>query len=58
MWQNFITLQIRVHKKVIPRGKVLLEKLTVLWPVREFPAFYRSQKSITTFTRTYHLSLS
>jgi hypothetical protein len=55
IWHSSITLQI--HNKVIPRGEVLFEKLSVFWPVKEFPAFYQSQ-SITAFTRPHHLSLS
>jgi len=41
-----------------PWNRVLLEKLTGSQPVNKFPAFYQTQKFITTFTSARHLSLS
>jgi hypothetical protein len=41
-----------------PRSRVLLEKLTGLQLVKEFPAFYGTRKFITVLTRARHLSLS
>ena len=42
----------------IPWSRVLLEKLTGLQLVKKFPAFYRTRKFITAFTRARHLSVS
>jgi len=41
-----------------PRSRVLPEKLTGSQLVKNFPAFYVTQKFITTFTRAGHMSLS
>ena len=41
-----------------PWSRVLLEKLSGLKLVKKFPAFYGTQKFITTFTNVHHLSLS
>jgi hypothetical protein len=41
-----------------PGSKVLLEKLTSFQLVKKFPAFYGTQRFITTFTNAHHLSLS
>ena len=48
--------QASVHH-ITPWSKVL-QKLTGPKPVKKFPAFYRTQKFITTFRRPHHLSLS
>ena len=39
-----------------PCSTALLEKLTGFQPVKKFPAFYGTQKFITTFTTARHLS--
>jgi hypothetical protein len=39
-------------------SRVLLEKLTGSQIVKKFPAFYATQRFITAFTRSRHLSLS
>jgi len=39
-------------------SRVLLEKLTGFQLVKNFPAFYGTQRFITTVTRVCHLSLS
>jgi hypothetical protein len=36
----------------------LLEKLLIVQPLKNFPAFYGTQRFITAFTRALHLSLS
>jgi hypothetical protein len=41
-----------------PWSRVLLEKLTDLQLVKKFPAFYGTQRFITAFISTRHLSLS
>ena len=41
-----------------PWSRVLLEKLTGPQEVKQFPAFYRIQRLITTFTTACHLFLS
>jgi hypothetical protein len=41
-----------------PRSRVLLEKLTSLQLVKEFPAFYGTRKFVTAFTTARQLSLS
>ena len=41
-----------------PCSRVLLEKLTGSQLVKKFPAFYGTQRFITAFTSTRHLSLS
>ena len=41
-----------------PRSTVLHEKLTGFQLVKKFPAFYGTQRFITTFTTAPHLSLS
>jgi hypothetical protein len=43
---------------LIPWSRVLLEKLTGLQLVKKFPTFYGTQRFITTFTSSCHLSLS
>ena len=44
--------------KITPCSRVLLEKLTVPQLVRKFPAFYKTRRFITVFTRAHHFSLS
>jgi hypothetical protein len=39
-------------------GRVILEKLTRLEPVKKLPEFYGTRRFFTVFTRTHHLSLS
>jgi hypothetical protein len=39
-------------------NRVLSEKLTGSQLVKKFPAFYGTQRFITPFTTTHHLSLS
>jgi hypothetical protein len=39
-------------------SRVLLEMLTVLQPVKKFPALYGTRKFVTVFTNARHLSLS
>ena len=41
-----------------PWIKALLERLTVLQPVKQFSAFYGSRRFIAEFTRVRHLSVS
>jgi len=41
-----------------PWSRSLLEKLTGFQLVKKFPAFYATQRFITTFTSAHHLSLS
>ena len=41
-----------------PRCRVLLEKLTGLQLVKNFPAFHETRRSITALTSVRHLSLS
>jgi len=41
-----------------PWRRVLLEKLTRLQLVKNFPAFYGSRRFITAFTSAHHLYLS
>jgi hypothetical protein len=41
-----------------PWGRVLLEKLIGLKPVKKFPVFYGTRRFITAFTSIRHLSLS
>jgi len=43
---------------LIPRSRVLLEKLTGSQLVKKFPAIYGTRKFITTFTSARHLPLS
>jgi hypothetical protein len=43
---------------LIPRSIVLPEKLTGPQIVKKFPAIYRTQRFITAFTTTCHVSLS
>jgi len=43
---------------LIPWCRVLLEKLTSLQLVKQFPAFYGTRRFITAFTSAHHLSLS
>jgi hypothetical protein len=45
------------HKCIPPCGSVLLEKLMVSQPVREFYAFYGTRMFIIAFTRASHLSV-
>jgi hypothetical protein len=40
-----------------PWSRVLLEKLTGSQRVKKFPAFYGTQRFITTFTSACHLSI-
>jgi hypothetical protein len=39
------------------RGWALLENLTIVQPLKNFPAFYATQRFITAFTRALHWSL-
>jgi hypothetical protein len=41
-----------------PWSRVFLEKLTGSQPVKKFPAFYGTRRSITAFTNARHLPLS
>jgi hypothetical protein len=41
-----------------PWSTALLEKLTGLQLVKEFPVFYGTRRSVTTFTNARHLPLS
>jgi hypothetical protein len=41
-----------------PWSRVLLEKLTGLQLVKEFPAFYGNRRFVTAFTSALHMSLS
>jgi len=41
-----------------PWSRVFLEKLTGLQLVKKFPSFYGTQRFITAFTSSHHLSLS
>ena len=43
---------------LVPRSRVLLEKLTGSQLVKKFPAFCGIRKFITAFTSARHLSLS
>ena len=43
---------------LIPRSRVLLEKLTGFQLIMKFPAFYGTRRFITAFTSARHLSLS
>jgi hypothetical protein len=43
---------------ISPWSTVLSEKETGPQLVAKFPAFYKTQRFITTFTTAYHLSLS
>jgi hypothetical protein len=43
---------------LLPRSRVLLEKLVVPQLVKNFPEFYRTRRLITLFTTVRHLSLS
>jgi len=43
---------------LIPRSRVLLEKLTGFQLVKKFPTLYGTRKFITTFTNARYLSLS
>ena len=47
-----------VTLSLTPRCTVLLEKLTGLQLVKEFPAFHRTRRFITALTSVRHLSLS
>jgi hypothetical protein len=38
--------------------RVLLEKLPIVQPLKNFPVFYGTQRFITVFTRALHWSLS
>jgi hypothetical protein len=59
---NLLTYVKNLAKKypylLTPWSRVLLEKLTGLHPVKEFPAFYGTRRFITAFTSARHLSLS
>jgi hypothetical protein len=39
-------------------SRALLEKLPILQPLKNFPAFYGTRRFITAFTRALHWSLS
>ena len=43
---------------LIPRSRVLLEKVTGFQLVNKFPAFYGTRKFVTALTSSRHLSLS
>jgi hypothetical protein len=47
-----------IGRTLTPWSRGLLEKLTVSQLVKKFPAFYRTRRFITAFTRARHLSLS
>jgi len=47
-----------VHYLLTPRCRVLLEKLTGLQLVKNFPAFHVTRRFITALTSVRHLSLS
>jgi len=56
---NYIDLLTYLLTYVLtPWSRVLLEKLTGLHLVKKFPAFYGTQRFITTFTSARHLSPS
>jgi hypothetical protein len=46
-----------VKSVLIPRNRVLFEKLIVPQLVKKFPALYETQKFIAVFNRSHHLSL-
>jgi hypothetical protein len=43
------------HKYITPGSRVLLEKLMVSQPVKEFSAFYGTRRFMTAFTRASHV---
>ena len=45
------------HKYITPWSRVLLEKLMVSQPVKEFSPFYETRRFITAFTRASHISV-
>jgi hypothetical protein len=45
-------------EELTPWSRGLLEKLTVSQVVKEFPAFYGTQRFIIAFTRGHNLSVS
>jgi hypothetical protein len=50
-----IKTEIMLTYLIIPWSRVLLEKLTGLQLIKKFPAFYRTQRFITTFTSACQL---
>jgi hypothetical protein len=48
----------KITATLTPCSRVLLEKLTGFWLVKNFPSFYGTRRFITAFTRASHLSLS
>jgi hypothetical protein len=58
----FICLLAHIHLQryylLIPWSRVLLEKLTASQLVKKFPTLYGTQRRITSFTISRHLSLS
>ena len=56
---HLVGLIIRILTNLLtPWSRVLLEKLTGLQPVKQFPAFYGTRRFITALTSVRHLSLS
>jgi hypothetical protein len=51
-------LMMMMSRGLTPWSRVLREKLTGPQLYKKPPAFYGTQMFITTFTNTYHLSLS
>jgi hypothetical protein len=52
------TCNVRETPHTAAWSRILLEKLTGLQLVKNFPAFYGTRRFITTFTSYHHLSLS
>lgn len=55
-WMLFIKKKLDLTKQT--SWKQIYEKLIVPWVIKQFPAFYGSQRLIIIFTWAHHLSLS
>ena len=53
-----VYLRVMITYLLTAWSRFLLEKLAGFQLVKKFPAFYRTQRLITTFTCAHHLSLS
>ena len=57
-FHDFAAIHGGTYSLLTPWSRLLLEQLFVFQLVKQFPAFYGTQRFITTFTSAHHLSLS
>jgi len=57
-WSALALYYTYITNYLIPRNRLLLQKLTVTQLVKKFPEFYGTRRFITVLTTAHHWSLS